>query len=568
MPVPGITLNAAARRLRDSVINLDDEAWPADAGPQGWDCTLLAERGPLSSNLMLNLARALIVAGLPQIPGNHLVIADGIPLCRALMAQAALPAADVSWANPSGRLGLSDRMSQSWHNVTELAMGLRRRLSFLVRFLHRKWQLAQLRRRYPLPVEALKRSDVLMTVWGRPDTFSPAQTIKREANFGALPALCAEGGIEAAYLSYPLTYTAPYRILAKNAARAKDAVVLVEDLVPWWAGFLAMWSGLGLKARVRKLRALGRDVTAVLKLEVARERLFPAAAEAHLMRFVGRGLAGLGIRPKALLHLYEGQPWEKMLAYGMRRDLKGVRIAGLQHAPFAYEYLSFFPSTRALAGNAVPDLILTSGPGYASWLQAAGFDGRRLAVAGAVRYADVTPMPLPAARSVLCCTGIELQEACELATKAVLATRALGLPLAVNFHPVTDEAFRASVRAAVVRVADESVANAVLSTRPMRELLPEAQIVLYCTSASCFDAVLGGRIAVYVGPDLSVDYDKMPEELALRVRTVEELKDILADTNLAARSKQTPQSLSRWLAPVVSAGQLRELLLPERVPTA
>jgi hypothetical protein len=54
MPAPGPALNRAAERLRDAVINIDAQGQPPTLRRQLWDATLLAERGPLVSTLMIN----------------------------------------------------------------------------------------------------------------------------------------------------------------------------------------------------------------------------------------------------------------------------------------------------------------------------------------------------------------------------------------------------------------------------------------------------------------------------------------------------------------------------------
>src|SRR5262245_14339322 len=72
MPTPGPALNRAAERLRDAVINLDEQAQPAGLSDFEWQASLLAERGPLVSTLMLNLARLVVFIEWVAQPGRHL----------------------------------------------------------------------------------------------------------------------------------------------------------------------------------------------------------------------------------------------------------------------------------------------------------------------------------------------------------------------------------------------------------------------------------------------------------------------------------------------------------------
>src|SRR5262249_28665430 len=135
---------------------------------------------------------------------------------------------------------------------------------------------------------------------------------------------------------------------------------------------------------------------------------------------------------------------------------------------------------------------------------------------------------MPRGSSIVCCTGIDFDEAVELATKAARATAGLGRRLIINYHPITDDAFRAGLRAPVQQAAKRQTSHITFSTASIRELLRDAADVLYTTSAACFEAVHAGRRAIYVARDLQLDYDKLPEAIAVRCRSVEELRRVLA----------------------------------------
>jgi len=100
----------------------------------------------------------------------------------------------------------------------------------------------------------------------------------------------------------------------------------------------------------------------------------------------------------------------------------------------------------------------------------------------------------------------------------------------------------------------------VFSTATIRELLSEVGTVLYTTSAACFEAVQAGRAAIYVGRDLQLDYDKLPDPIALRCRSVGELHDLLRQSDLASVRKQSPEQLGPWLGRVADAGSLAAML--------
>ena len=567
MPTPGPALNRAAERLRDAVINLDEQAQPAGLSDFEWQASLLAERGPLVSTLMLNLARLVVFIEWVAQPGRHLVVVDDLAFGTLLLREAQLRNWNAGWLAPGRKFGLRDRAVALGEWLASFVDGARRRASVVRRFLVRKLVLAGQRQRRPLRLEELRKADVLLVVWGRADTFSQDGMLSNEFNFGRLPSLLRQAGFAVAYLAYPLTYVSPFGAIAANVLAAQEPVALIEDFIPWWAILPASIRGLTFPRRLGRLSVLGIDATEVLRLEARRDRRLAVNAEACLLAHVGRRLARRAVRPELVVHLYESQPWEKMLAFGVRKHLPTARIIGVQHSPFAWSYLSFFPSRRNIARAALPDLLLTCGEGYAQWFRDAGVSSARVGVVGAVRFENVACPAVARGQAVLCCTSIELDEAVELATKAAAATAGLGISLLINFHPVTNEAFRTSVRDAVCKAALASE-HVTFSPLSMRDLLEQSSVVLYMSSAASFEAVAGGRVAIYVTRDLALDYDKLPNEIALRCNSRESLRETLGHP-AAATHRQSPTALEYWLAPVINASELRRLLTaPAGAPAA
>jgi hypothetical protein len=485
------------------------------------------------------------------------VVVDDVAFGRLLQREADRRNCVTGWLVPEGPLGIALRAMAARAHLVQSFDGARRRASVVRRFLVRKAVLAWKRRARPLRLAELRRADIVVAVWGRADTFPQAGLLAEDRYLGRVPALLREAGFAVAYLGFPLTYVSRFGAIAANALAAQDAVVLIEDLIPWWAIIPAALSDLTFPSQVGQLTVLGIDATAVLRMEARRDRRLSVAVEARLVAYVGRGMERFGIAPKVVLHAYEAQPWEKMLALGIRRALPGACIVAMQHAPFAWNYLSFFPSRRSIAQGAVPDMLLATGAGYARWFAQAGIPSDRIAVLGAVRFDDIGRTDTPRGQAILCCTSIELDEAMELATKAAVATIGLGVRLTVNFHPVTDAAFRDSVRATVREATGPASDHVTFSEASVRDLLAQARDVLYMSSAVCFEAVSAGRRAIYVKRNLALDYDKLPGDIAMRCDTPETLRDMLIDLGTTARQSA---GLLEWLAPVIAAPELRDLL--------
>ena len=541
------------------MINLDAQAQPPTLDDPEWHASLLAERGPLISTLMLNLARLVVFVEWAVQPGRHLVVVDDVAFGVLLLHEARRRNWDAGWLAPGRKLGLRDRAIASREWLARCIDGARRRASVVRRFL-----CASLRS--PASVGATRC--VSMNYAGRcaPCGLGPRRYVSaaRPARSGILfrpLAVAATSGWLCGCLSgVSPDLLSPFGAIATNALAAQEPVALIEDFIPWWAIIPAALNGLMFPRRVGRLSALGIDATAVLRMEARRDRRLAVSAEACLLAYVGRGLARRGIRPGLVLHLYESQPWEKMLAFGIRQHIPHARIVGVQHAPFAWNYLSFFPSRRNIAQGVMPDLLLTPGEGYARWFRDAGIPSDRIAVLGAIRFEHAAPAVTPRGPAILCCTSIELDEAIELATKAALAMQGLDIPLVINFHPVTDEAFRTSVREAVRKAIGAASKNLTFSPASMQDLLERSGVVLYMSSAACFEAVAAGRTAIYVTRDIALDYDKLPNDVALCCRSREALREMLQQRDATTYGSQSSKALAHWLAPVVDVPELRRLL--------
>src|SRR5262249_1882364 len=142
MPVPGPVLNGAAQRLRDLVIDLDVHIEPRGLTKRAWDASLVGERGPLASTLMLQLTRFLTFVETICQPGRHLIVTDDVAFGRLLLREAGRLAADVGWLIPGGRFRLPDHVGYAGELVARSVEGLRRRASVVRRFFVRKAQLA------------------------------------------------------------------------------------------------------------------------------------------------------------------------------------------------------------------------------------------------------------------------------------------------------------------------------------------------------------------------------------------------------------------------------------------
>lgn len=554
----GALLNRMARTLRPVFLNLDAAVLRPDAPRDWWDATHLAERNPLASNLSLNFARLATLREILAQQPRCLVLCDDRALCRLFYAEIKRMGHRVSWAKRGGRLPAVERLRAAGTIVRCLARGLLVRIRGLVEFRRRQQLLRNLRRTRPLPLTALRGSQLLFVSWGRAENFPAGAALPFDTYLPRLAEAARDGAITFAYLMRTLP-GADFRGFVRAALSCPLPVLVFEELVPISSALAAALSSLSLPFRLPSVRLAGQDITALLRFEAWRELGSWDVVTAFGHRVACRSLSRLGVRPEVMIHPYEHQPWEKLLRAGLRQWLPDTREIGVQHSPFAFDYLSLFPSRRELATDRAPDRLLVPGVGYAEWFRAEGYPADRLATIGAPRYERARHATRAGGETVLCCTGIELNESIELAATAAIASRGLGCPLVVNYHPVTDTEFRAALRAEVARLSDDCD-HVQFIDAPAAQLINSARVVLYSTSAASFDALLAGKPAIYVGRAAALDYDKVPNGLALRCDGAADLRAKLdAIFSSGAPLPVDSTTLSRWLAPF-SAQAFRDSL--------
>jgi hypothetical protein len=302
-------------------------------------------------------------------------------------------------------------------------------------------------------------------------------------------------------------------------------------------------------ARPKRLQAGNLDLTPALRAALAREVRRGAPTLAHVQKGVGPLLRRLGMKPRTVIHLYEGQPWERSLRMSIRAEFPAASVVAVQHMPFPPLFLNSWPSSREIAAGEMPDMLMVLGPRIADFFRSLGFPDRRLAVGGALRFTTAkTLVSAGSRRDVLCCTGIDWQESHELANKAAQAVaRFADLRLVVNFNPQAPAALKAAVKSFVLdRLPADVHPRINFSDLGIRDLIAASGAVLYADTNAAYEAFAAGCELLFIGRDTALDYDKLPSGWATHCRSVDEIAAALA----------------RWqsrTAPVDRAERLRQL---------
>jgi hypothetical protein len=516
----GDVINRWAKDLIEPLRNLDAAMVIRD--PLAWAASGVGSRGRFETPVVPFTCCLAAFMEVMEAGGRHVFVVGDDDLSQAMYDAARTRGWRVGWVHP----GAARRRSRLGRLV-QLLRAIRDRVASMRHYARRRLQSVRLRRRYPIDAEALCQADTVMVLWGRATTFSADDGQVHDGWFAQLPALLRNSGRRLAYVIQPLDWTDPYEAIIANALTSGEPVLMIEDAYTLADVLRAAIATFRSPARPRRQQALGgMDLAPALEAALRREIRRGAPTLAHLQSGIGPLMRRLGMKPRAVIHLYEGQPWERTLRTSIRRALPQSLVVAVQHMPFPPLYLNFIPSAREIAEGEIPDDLIVLGPSTAEYFRSLGFPSGRLAVGGALRFASAHNLPGGATgRDVLCCTGIDWHESIELADKAAQAvTRFPGLRLVVNFNPQVSAALKAEVRDFVRRrIADCSVAAIDFSDLGIRDLISSTGVVLYSDTNAAYEAFAAGCELIFVGRDCGLDYDKLPPGWATHCRSVDEI---------------------------------------------
>ncbi len=223
-------------------------------------------------------------------------------------------------------------------------------------------------------------------------------------------------------------------------------------------------------------------------------------------------------RPRIIAWPWENHSWERPLVRQARK--LGIRTVGYQHSVVGRLMIHY-----AVAGNpdgegSIPDHILTVGPAYQDQLAQWGIPKDRLAVGGALRFAEPGKMvPDPRAPVFLALPFDGLT-----AAEMVAAAKATGRTFVVKDHPMTPFRFAETdkVRRTDKRLEEQEAVSA----------------VVYAATTVGLEAMLMGLPVARFRPRRRLAIDVLPAGIEVAVVDGETL-----DEGLAAL--QAPKSLAR-----------------------
>jgi len=518
----GDALNAVAERVGPDIIELDAVLF---SGKQqiAWLASDLAERNPYASPFCRELCRAIALIDACRKGGAHLVLVDNAGFGRALVQACCDNGIGAGWV---GKRAASDSIFGT----------LRAHSGFLRRWLRERRAAA----RFRADESALRAADIVLVSWSEGERGDGADAPDRF--LGSLPQWLYEKELQVFCLFNSTHWLNSAEAMAAFVARrvpsGSGALMMrffrFVDLLRAYLDLFALPAAIASRYSIS-----GIDLTRIARLALRREFASARLVSAALYARLATALKRAGMEPRVIFYPFENQPWEKAMLAGFRRDLPQTMLIGIQHASIAERYFSGHPSRRQWSDGTAPDLLVAMGEEFHDRLAAKNAPRRRLAVGGALRYGamlqdarrEFSGKKTPAKLIVAACS-MEIKDSFELAHKAALASAGIeGARLIINFHPLTEMAFRNSIRERLGSVADCS--NVEFVAGGAQALLEKADLLLYNSSSVALDATAAGVPVIYVGSDVDLDLDNLAGADIPRVRSVtllrKEITELLRD---------------------------------------
>ncbi|MDA2932764.1 hypothetical protein MYX82_00310 [Acidobacteria bacterium AH-259-D05] len=226
-------------------------------------------------------------------------------------------------------------------------------------------------------------------------------------------------------------------------------------------------------------------------------------------------LEAAGVHPKRIIYTFEGQSWEQVLAWSVRRYMPNTKVVGYENLNFSRMALSMYPACCEYGLRPLPDRIVTNGPLYRKILLAENIPPSLVKVGCGLRHgwlwdAKIGPRscedngPNRVIR-ILVATAVPFSASVEMVSKAVQAFGGdSSYEVIVKCHPMVDH--RQVMRHLGVLVQQDNVH---FVKTPLPGLLPSVHILLYAYSVVCYESLHYGVPPVFVKSECFLNLDQL-----------------------------------------------------------
>ena len=353
--------------------------------------------------------------------------------------------------------------------------------------------------------------------------------------FGDLAARFSDVGATVCFMPLiirvPKMFSVPYRRALKNLISDEVPLLVHHRYLHLSDVFKAAFSSLlPLKNHGELPLFSGLDISGFVAEELQASWISNGLASALLMVSLAQRWESIGVRIDRIIYVYENQPWERALCWGIRSHLPNTTLVGYQHARTPKFMLNFHlaPGGEELAP--LPDFIVTNGGYTSTILKSGGFRDDQIRIGASFQMQSVDLVNLDndfdidenTTPSILFATSEGKQETAELILMACnIFEEGDGIKVIIKCHPLmpfTDALGALDVDLpAHVRVIDG----------PILDLISKSTLMIYTGSTVCVQALSLNVPVIHFRPRIDFDMDPLEfvPEARLEANGLEDLRN-------------------------------------------
>jgi hypothetical protein len=406
------------------------------------------------------------------------------------------------------------------------------------------------RKKAPNPVSDDKES-IYIYSWVR-DRFFKENGEFESPYFGRLPRFVSDDGRNVVYIAELFL---PPALRSRCLNQGDFKFIFLDD-------YINLWSMVRSSLSIFSISSFTGSPLKILLLREIVHEFSSLSFPFEILQYVAfkRCLKEIKQERATIIYPFENQPWDKMLCIAAKELDKDIKLIGYQHSTVSLSLLNYFLGVGECSNMPLPHLIVTNGEYTLNLLRDAGYGETELVNGGALRYEYINKIDKGwgrkngASKTILVAMTYSRSLTEELLISLFDAFVDLGgeeIRFVIKFHPeVPLESLRIQLPAwpAYFQKTD----------KPIPEILPEVNLVIYSSSTVGLEALLHGVPVVRYCSEHSLDLDPLGafDETMIRSCSEENLREVILSVLKQGSSYATQQSalsrenINKFLSPV------------------
>jgi hypothetical protein len=496
-------MQLTARKFRHEYIRFIGELMP-EGNPLSWWLSGISEKNPFTFNLYLQFCYiSACLNYIPRCDRDLVVICESRGLVAALEKNLLMRGVPILVHDPVG--------SKLWSGISLVLTGI----------CHLGWYAIRYSARALLAnvFSWLKKDRKLLRNHAGEWICLHSWTDKRsfgthtfaDVYFGSLGDTLASRKFPVIFLVDVLP-TFPYLQALINLYKTEKRVILLEEFISP-VDVIASFVSVKEPALSMETMSLNGIDVSLLVGELQRKSAYDPRTRWAFLCYRAAIRIQQYSPPARFIYTFENHIWEKMFILGFRKSPVKTKIVGYAHTIVNTMYTNYAISEKEAKLAPLPDRIIVNGTGAATLLATSGFDPATIVIGGSLRYAHLTKMksrhaPGGTDKTVLVTTSAELSESLELIRSALQVFGGHKMvSVVIKCHPTVPYSY-------ISGLLSPLPGNFRISEEPLENLLSNADLLLYTSSASVVEAFALGVPVIHVKSEYRIDmniFDDVPE---------------------------------------------------------